>query len=98
VKDISPKTKGTIGKIVTGPDVPRRIKAHLLERLKPLHFVFESAENGISLLWKWLAYKIPLKADAQPRRCPEPKGGNGAKHSIFDNWSDQKIFQNYTGC
>ena len=98
VKDIPPKIKGNIETIVTGPDVLQRIKALLLERLKPLHFVFESAENGIPLLWKLPANKIPLKADAQPRRCPKPRGENEAKHSIFDNWSDQKIFQNYTGC
>jgi hypothetical protein len=70
VKNIPPKTKVTIETIVTGPDVPQRIKVLLLERLKPLHFVFESAENGISLLWKWPAYTIPLKANAQMRRCP----------------------------
>jgi len=38
VKDIPPKTKGTIETIVTGPDVPQGIKALLLEKLKPLHF------------------------------------------------------------
>ena len=75
-KGIPPKTKGTIETIVTGPDVPQRIKALLMKRLEPLHFVFESAENGISLLWKWPAYKIPLKANTQMRRCPEPRGGN----------------------
>ena len=91
VKDIPSKSKGTIETIIVGPKVPQRIKTLLLKRLKPLRFVFESAENGIPLLWKWPAYKIPLKANAQPRRCPEPRWGNGAKRSIFEKWGRKML-------
>ena len=42
VKDIPPKSKGTIETIIVGPEVPQRIKTLLLKRLKPLRFVFES--------------------------------------------------------
>ena len=35
--------------------------------------------------------RINLKADAHPKRCPQPKWGYGVKRDILIKWAKQKI-------
>ena len=71
--------------------MPSCIVARAKEYCRCYRRVFESCRDGRPLAVKSGETHIKLKADARPKKCPEPRWGNGPLRDILAAWALKQI-------
>ena len=91
VKDLPTKPRSGHTDINFNPDCPKPVQKRVEVAVGEMKGIFNDGQKGMPRAARGGAVHIRLKADAKPRRCPEPVWGHGAKRRVLTKWAEEKL-------